>query len=61
VEFFVDEDKIIIRRYDAVGDMDQLLDHLESNIHLCDPILPTAKANKLLGKVKEMRRILAEK
>ena len=34
VEFFVDGDNIILRRYDAVGDVEQLLQHMENSIHL---------------------------
>ena len=61
VEFFVDGDNIILRRYDAVGDVEQLLQHMENSIHLCEPVVPAAKVSKLLGKVKDMRRILADK
>ena len=60
VEFYVDEDKIILRKYDAAGDVGQLLDNLEKCLHLCDPMVPAKKLRKLLEKVKEMRRILTE-
>lgn len=60
VEFYVDDSKIIIRKYDAAGDMEQLLDNLENSIRLCDPIVPADKMWKLLEEVKVMRQILAE-
>lgn len=60
LEFFVDEGKLIVRKYDSIGDLEQLLDGVERNIRLMDPIVPAKKLRKLLGEVKTMRRILAE-
>ena len=40
--------------------MDQLINNLEKKIRLCDTMISAKKLNKLLEKVKEMRRILRE-
>ena len=60
IEIYVDGDSIILKKYDAAGDMEQLLDNLEKSIRLCETMIPTKKVQKLLGKAKDMRRILAE-
>lgn len=60
VEFYVDENSIIIRRYDTFGDMQQLLDNVERSIQLSDTLIPGSKISKLLDKVKEMRSILKD-
>lgn len=61
VEIFVDGQSIILKKYDAAGDMAQMLDNLERSIDLMEPMIPAAKMRKLKEKVKEMRRILADK
>lgn len=60
IEIYVDGDSIILKKYDAAVDMERLLDNLEKSIRLCETMIPTRKMQKLLGKAKEMRRILAE-
>ena len=60
VEYFVEDDKIILRKYDAAGDVGQLLDNLEKCLQFCEPMVPAKKLRKLLDKVKDMRRILTE-
>ena len=60
VEFYVDENSIIIRRYDSFGDMQQLLNNVERRIRMSDTLLPAKQLNKLLDKLKEMRSILRE-
>lgn len=61
VEFYVEGDKLVIKKYNAIGDLEHLMDDLEKNIHLMEPIAPVKKISKLLEAVKTMRRILAEK
>ena len=60
IEFFVDDNSIILRRYDSYGDMQQLLDNMERNIRLSDTLIPGEQLYKLLDKLKEMRAILRE-
>lgn len=60
IEFFVDENSIVLRRYDSYGDMQQLLDNVERSIRMSDTLIPAKQMNKLLGKLKEMRAILRE-
>ena len=60
IEVYVEGDSIILKKYDAAGDMEQLMDNLEKNIRLMDTMIPDAKIKKLLAKVKDMRRILHE-
>ena len=60
VEIFVEGDSIILKKYNADYDMDQLINNLEKKIRLCDTMISAKKLNKLLEKVKEMRRILRE-
>jgi AbrB family looped-hinge helix DNA binding protein len=60
IEFFVDDNSIILRRYDSYGDMQQLLDNMERNIRLSDTLITSKQLNKLLDKLKEMRAILRE-
>lgn len=60
IEFFVDDNSIILRRYDSYGDMQQLLDNMERNIRLSDTLIPGKQLSKLLDKLKEMRAILRE-
>lgn len=60
IEFFVDDNSIILHRYDSYGDMQQLLDNMEHKIRLSDTLIPGKQLNKLLDKLKEMRAILRE-
>lgn len=60
LEISLDQDKLILSKYDAVGDMEQLLDSVESGIRLSETLLPDRTIHRLLDKVAEMRKILAE-
>ena len=60
VEFYIDGDKLIICKYDAIGDMEQLLDGVKRSIELADPMIPGGKVRMLIDKVDEMKKILAE-
>lgn len=59
VEFFVDEEGLYIRKYDAEGDMEQLLDNFEKKLR-ADGFTPQAKLDAMLGKVREMKDILSD-
>ena len=58
VEFFVDGDSIILRKYDTVGDLEQLIDRVEKTISEKDTIASPALIDALLAKTKEMRAII---
>lgn len=58
VEFFVDGDSIILRKYNTVGDLEQLIDSVEKTISAKDAIASPALIDALLAKTKEMRDII---
>lgn len=58
MEFSYEQGKLVLSKYDAVGDMEQLLDSVESGIKLSDTLLKPGTSYRLLEKVKEMREIL---
>lgn len=58
VEFFVDGDSLILRKYNTVGDIEQLIDSVEKTISAKDAIASPALIDALLAKTKEMRDIL---
>lgn len=60
VEFFLDGDMICARKYDGAGDLEQVLEDVEKTIRLNDCLILDDKVDTLLGKVKEMRKILGE-
>lgn len=60
VEFYVDGDGFFVRKYDAVGDMEQLLEKFENSIKAGDTMISPVQMRKLLGKVEEMRIILSK-
>ena len=57
MEFSYEQGKLVLSKYDAVGDMEQLLDSVESGIKLSDTLLKPGTSYRLLEKVKEMREI----
>lgn len=59
VEFYVDGDRIVMKRYDAVGDMQQLLFDTEKRIRTAE-MLPQGTVDALLGKLDEMKNILSQ-
>lgn len=59
VEFYVEDDRVILKRYDAAGDMDQYLDNMARGIARSD-MIPKEKIDGMLAKVEEMRALLTE-
>lgn len=57
VEFFTDGENVVIRKYDTLGDLEQILDNTESSIRLQNGLVPET-ASAMLSKVEEMRAIL---
>ena len=60
VEFFMEGDAIVIKRFDAAADMEQLLEDFQNSIELKGTGLDSGKLLRLLDKVKEMKQILME-
>lgn len=58
VEFYVENDGIIIKKYDTVDNMERFLENVEKRI--MEDELPLKVYSKLIKKVGEMRKILAE-
>lgn len=59
LELFLEDDKIIFRKYDITSDVKQLLSDAESCIRF-EADLPTEITNALLSKLKEMQEILSK-
>lgn len=59
MEIFVDGEKIVLRKYDTVGDLNRLLAGTENGIRQADH-LPPEVWTALLDKVSEMRDILKQ-
>ena len=60
VEFYKDGNMICIKKYHPADDMAFLVEDFERGIRMNDRTLPAEAMDKLLGKVDEMKTILAE-
>jgi transcriptional pleiotropic regulator of transition state genes len=58
VEFFMEGDSIVIRKFDAAGDLLQILEGTERSIRLQEYMAPE-KTGALLIKLEEMKAIAA--
>lgn len=58
VEMYVDSDGIFVKKFDAIGDIEQLLDKTEGDIQMMSTLLTTAQYDALLAKVREMKDII---
>lgn len=58
VEFYADGDRIVIKKYDLAGDLEQILDNAERGIRQQDKLLPET-TSALLAKMEELKAILA--
>ena len=58
VEFYVDGQHVIVRKYDATGSVEQLLDRVEKEILLKSDLLTTEQVEALLAKAGEMKEIV---
>ena len=56
-ELLLDEDKIVLRKFDVHGNLEELLNNAENCIRQVDGLPPQTTAD-LLNKLKEMRGIL---
>lgn len=60
VEFYTDGGAIIMKKFDAVVDVEQLISSFERSIQAGEILLPQVTADALLAKVKEMKAIAAD-
>lgn len=58
MEIYVDKDCIIFKKYEVAGDMEQVLDNLESTIHAKGDLLTLTQREALVSKVAEMKALL---
>lgn len=58
MDILVDGDSIILRKYDTVGDLEQLIDSVEKTISAKDAIASPKLIRALLSKTEEMRDII---
>ena len=58
VEFYVDGQTIIVKKYDAAGGVEQLLDNMERSIQMTSMLLTPAQRCELLSKMNEMKEII---
>lgn len=61
VEFYVDGDSVVVKKYDAVGSVEQLLDNMERSIQMKSDLLTPAQCGAIIGKMKEMKEIIKSK
>lgn len=59
VEFYADGDRLIVKKHDAAGDLEQILDNAERGIRDQEIVAPETVA-ALLAKMEEMKAIVAE-
>lgn len=58
VEFFTEGDNVVLCKYNAVADLEQILEETEKSIRLQDYLEPNLTP-ALLAKVEEMKAIVA--
>lgn len=58
IEIYTDGDGIVLKKYDAVGGVEQILDKFMSDIQAQSELLPPAQANALLAKALELSEII---
>ena len=59
VEFYVEGDCLVIKKFDVASDVEQLLDSFESALRLKGELLPADKLNAALDKTKELKAIFS--
>lgn len=60
IEFYVDDDCVVLKKYHAAGDMEQLLDRFSDEITMLATLLNDEQYNALTAKVAEMKAIVKE-
>ena len=59
VEFYVEGDSVIMKKYKAVGDIDQVLDDLVKTLELKSPFMDAKQFDALMAKIRDMRDIVS--
>ena len=60
VEFYVDGDLLIIKKYDAAGSVEELVAKLEYEIRMKEHLLTPKQMAKLNKKIQELKAIVKE-
>lgn len=60
VEFYADGDRLVVKKYDVAGDLEQILDNAERGIREQEAVASETAA-ALLAKMEEMKAIVAKK
>lgn len=60
VEFYVDGQTIIVKKYDATGSVEELVDRLEQEIRMKSHLLTTKQVSALYEKIQELKAIVKE-
>lgn len=60
VEFYVDGQTIIVKKYDATGSVEELVDRLEQEIRMKDHLLTPKQVAALEEKLQELKEIVKE-
>lgn len=59
VEFYTEGDCIVIKKFDAAGDIVQLLDGVERSLRIKGEMLPTDKLRAALDKMNELKSMFS--
>ena len=60
VEFYVDSDLIIMKKYDTTGSVEELVDKLEQEIRMKEQLLTPKQMAALDEKLQELKAIVKE-
>ena len=60
VEFYVDEQTIIVKKYDTTGSVAELVDRLEQEIRMKEQLLTQKQMAALDEKLQELKEIVKE-
>lgn len=60
VEFYVDGQTIIVKKYDTTGSVEELVDRLEQEIRMKSHLLTTKQVAALDEKIQELKAIVKE-
>ena len=60
VEFYVDGELLIIKKYDATGSVEELVDRLEQEIRMKAHLLTTKQVAALDEKLQELKALVKE-
>jgi transcriptional pleiotropic regulator of transition state genes len=61
VEFYVDNDSIVIKKFDVAGDIEQILSNFEKTIKMKSDLFTPEQNRALLDMVEDMKDVLYKK